>query len=87
MTIEQTPDHWTEAQQELFVRLFRHMAAHQALFLHPGVPPIPDELWATTCWNAAWMAARFSIPDAPLALHTDENGTVIAAEVLPGDMN
>lgn len=76
-----TPDDWNDIQRALFDRLFRHMLDSQAAFTHPRAEPVPIEHWETTCWNAAWMAAKWCLDPqgAPRVVH-EHLGAVIAIE-------
>lgn len=78
------PDDWTDQQRAVFNRIYRHMLASQEAFTHPAAPRVDDEHWNTTAWNTAWFAAHAVADDAPLIVHSIEDGTIFAAET-PGD--
>lgn len=62
---------WSDRGQAIFNSLYEHMTlqytdddgnvtgegAGQYLYTHPKSIPMPHDLWTTTAWNAAWMAA------------------------------
>lgn len=76
---DRTPEDWTEEQNALFDRLYRHMLANQDVFVHPEAPSVDGAHWKTTCWNAAWMAVMFSSNCLPIVC-VDEDDRVIAFE-------
>lgn len=47
---------WTPLQRLVFNRTFDAME-DQEVFLHPRAPRATKAQWATTRWNAAWIAA------------------------------
>ena len=48
---------WTADAQRLFNRLYGSLG-DQGLYSHPRATRQASEHWATTRWNAAWMAAH-----------------------------
>lgn len=50
---------WGPVAQDVFNRLYYTMKKNQHIFLHPKQEAIPKQLWKTTAWNAAWLAADF----------------------------
>lgn len=52
------PNRWTEEQKDFFHTLFPYFALNQELFKHPKASELPHELWVTTAWNTAWIAAQ-----------------------------
>ncbi len=49
--------HASKKARKVAKYLFRLMHDNQHLFKHPKAPTLPRKQWATTAWNAAWMAA------------------------------
>lgn len=81
-----TPDNWTNEQNTLFARVYRHMEANQLVFTHPKAARVTNEHWQTTCWNAAYFAAA-CVEDEDAWIHVNEEGDVLGAEVHLGAMS
>ena len=50
---------WTLVGRHVFNKTFETMRDNQSLFLHTELQDqkMPDKLWRTTAWNAAWISA------------------------------
>lgn len=48
---------WSPIGRQVFNELYSSMARNQTLFLHPHAEKISRQMWRTTAWNAAWIAA------------------------------
>lgn len=48
---------WPSLSRRVFNELYSTMLAQQELFMHPKDTKRDEVYWATTCWNAAWIAA------------------------------
>ena len=68
---------WAEAQQRLFMRLYRHMRRNQALYTAPGMTPLPHPEWNVISGSAARMAAQL--------LESAQTGDTFAATLQPED--
>lgn len=68
---------WTEAQQRIFLRLYRHMRLNQSLYTPPGMTPIPRAEWQVISGSAARMAAQL--------LESAQTGDTFAATLQPED--
>lgn len=66
---------WTEAQQRLFLRIYRHMRLNQGLYTPPGMTPILRAEWQVISGSAARMAAQL--------LESAQTGDTFAATLQP----
>lgn len=48
---------WNEQEQYLFNSVYDQMTTMPHLFHHPDICIPKPKYWATTAWNAAWIAA------------------------------
>ena len=68
---------WTEAQQRIFLRLYRHMRLNQSLYTPPGMTPIPRAEWQVISGSAARMAAQL--------MESETTGDTFSATLQPED--
>lgn len=66
---------WTDAQQRLFLRIYKHMRLNQSLYTPPGMTPIPRAEWQVVSGSAARMAAQL--------LESAQTGDTFAATLQP----
>ena len=50
-------NNWTEEQQRLFWRIYRHMRNNQSSYVRPYMRQIPRPDWNVISWQTAWFAA------------------------------
>lgn len=48
---------WPDICQRVFNETYETALENQDLYLHPKARREEKEIWLTTCWNFAWMAA------------------------------
>lgn len=77
--MKDTPDDWTPEQTALFQRIYSFMVKNPLAFVHPNTPLIAPELWETTCFNSAYLAAEFSEECGIFTIVSDDD-TVFASE-------
>lgn len=54
---------WNSDGRRVFNELYGAMMDDQTVFQHPKAGEVPAKHWATTAWNAAWVAADAASPD------------------------
>ena len=69
------PDEWSEAQRDLYGKVFRFMLQNQSIFSHPDATPIDPEHWNTIAHNPATCAADLSEGNITIS---DDDGRVLA---------
>lgn len=74
---DEMPERWTDAQNTLFVRLFKLMCESPSIFM--GDVEIDEDDWETVAWNTAYAAAEIAGTDDPI-LFRDDSGEVLAVE-------
>lgn len=82
----QTPDDWTDQQNNLFSRLLRFTSENQKHFMRPGCH-IPQADWDVLCWNLSWMAAAALDEDSEIVICDAETEEEITREPNTGLMN
>lgn len=48
---------WSDRARKVFNSMYSYMNKNQDMLVHPKAKAVPDEYWATTARNAAFMAA------------------------------
>lgn len=79
-----TPEDWTDEQNDMFVKLYRFMIGNQQAIRHPRAAEVTQEHWQTICHNAAWSAAEFMDTDD---LTIIDAGTEIVLAQSPKGLN
>lgn len=77
--MKDTPEEWTEAQNALFVRVYRFMIGNQSAVRHPKCFEISPAHWQTICHNAAWTAAEMLETDDLTVLDADTEEVVASS--------
>jgi len=75
-----TPDRWTDEQNEVYSRVLRFMATNPQAFVHPNAPLIDAEFWDVTCHNAAWFAAECAGECGKITFVDSDTNEVFASE-------
>lgn len=76
-----TPEEWTDEQNQLFVRVYRFMIANQSGVRHPDSQEIAPAQWQTICHNSAWAAAEMLETDDLTILDTETEQVIASSGV------